>query len=183
MKKISTYFKKDPDNLGRVVNEINPENAWAQSAGIATRKWDGTSVAILSGELYKRYDVKAEREVPAGAIECQDPDPISGHHPHWLKCDRNDSADKYHFEAFDRLNTQLDGTYELIGPKINGNREKQTEHTMRPHGADEIDINDRSFEGIKKFLSENDIEGIVFHADDETGRMCKIRKKDFGIKR
>jgi len=28
MKKISTLFKKDPNDLGRVINEINPENQW-----------------------------------------------------------------------------------------------------------------------------------------------------------
>ena len=28
MKKLSTLFKKDPNNLGRVINEANPENEW-----------------------------------------------------------------------------------------------------------------------------------------------------------
>ncbi|MBM7421578.1 hypothetical protein M2254_003130 [Chryseobacterium sp. BIGb0186] len=28
MKKISTLFKKDINNLARVVDEINPENKW-----------------------------------------------------------------------------------------------------------------------------------------------------------
>ena len=47
MKKISTLFKKDPNNLGRIINEINPENNWFfNGEGIATRKFDGTSVAI-----------------------------------------------------------------------------------------------------------------------------------------
>ena len=26
MKKLSTLFKKDPNDLGRVINEVNPEN-------------------------------------------------------------------------------------------------------------------------------------------------------------
>lgn len=30
MKKISTLFKKDINNLGRVINKINPENEWVK---------------------------------------------------------------------------------------------------------------------------------------------------------
>ena len=28
MKKISTLFKKDTNDLGRVINDMNPENQW-----------------------------------------------------------------------------------------------------------------------------------------------------------
>ena len=41
MKKLSTLYKKDPNDLGRVINEINPENEWALTDGIPTRKFDG----------------------------------------------------------------------------------------------------------------------------------------------
>ena len=75
MIKISTLYKKNPENLGRVINEINPENEWVfKGEGVATRKFDGTAAAIINGELYKRYDVKKGRQVPEGAIPCQDPD-------------------------------------------------------------------------------------------------------------
>ena len=43
MKKMSTLYKKDPNDLGRVINEVNPENAWVFESGIPTRKYDGTS--------------------------------------------------------------------------------------------------------------------------------------------
>lgn len=44
MKKISTLYKKKPENLGRVINEVNPENEWVfNGEGIATRKFDGTA--------------------------------------------------------------------------------------------------------------------------------------------
>ena len=52
MKKISTLFKKDPTNLGRVINEVNPENQWVfDGEGVPTRKYDGTATAII-GERY-----------------------------------------------------------------------------------------------------------------------------------
>ena len=85
MKKISTLFAKDPSDLGRVIDVVNPENSWViDGEGTATRKFDGTAVAVIGGEIYKRYDVKHGRAVPEGAIPCQDPDAKSGHHPHWL---------------------------------------------------------------------------------------------------
>lgn len=185
MKKISTLFKKDPTNLGRVINEMDPENAWALEA-VATRKFDGTSSAIINGELYKRYDAKLKpdgtykRPIPDEAIPCQEPDLKSGHHPHWVKCDPNDKANQYHFEAFYALTDKVDGTYELCGEKVQGNPEKIRGHQLILHGSVVLSLPDRSFEGIKAFLTEMDIEGIVFHSGD---RMCKIRKTDFGIKR
>lgn len=36
------------------------------------------------------------------------------------------------------------------------------------------------FEGIKGFLAENVIEGLVWHHPD--GRMAKIKRRDFGLK-
>src|SRR5687767_7547575 len=100
MRKISTLFKKDPKDLGRVINEINPENEWVFDPGVkATRKYDGTACAVIDGFLYKRYDVKKGKNVPDGAIPCQDPDEITGHWPHWVKCDRDNPADRWHFAA------------------------------------------------------------------------------------
>jgi len=182
MKKISTLFKKDPNDLGRVINEINPENEWAFTNGIPTRKYDGTACAVINGDLYKRYDVKKGRNVPHSAIPCQEPDEITGHWPHWIRCYINEKADQYHFKAFDIAPELPEGTYELCGPKIQGNPEQLSEHYLIKHGSGKLEINDLSFEGIKQFLTDNDIEGIVFH---ERGgdRMCKIRKSDFGLKR
>ncbi len=196
MKKISTLFKKDPKDLGKVINEINPENKWVfDGEGIATRKFDGTACAIINGEIYKRYDVKRGRTIPDGAIPCQEADTISGHHPHWLKCDKSKNEDKYFFEGFYRLlretiipanlnPTIFDGTYELIGEKVQGNPEKIEGHKLIKHGIEILDLPSLDFYSLKDYLSNqsNDIEGIVFHHKKD-GRMCKLRKSDFGIKR
>jgi hypothetical protein len=184
MKKITTLFRKDPNDLSRVINEINPENEWVIDYGIGTRKYDGTACAIIDGDLYKRYDAKKGKSAPIGAIPCQNADPITGHHPHWVKCDRNDPSNKYHFEAFDKLDHTIDGTYELCGEKIQGNPERLTGHELIPHGAKGFRLKDYSFEAIREFLKHNDYEGIVFHhSDPNDERMCKIRKSDFGFKR
>lgn len=191
MKKISTLYKKDPSDLGRIINEINPENQWVfEGEAIATRKFDGTSTAIINGELYKRYDVKKGRQIPEGAIPCQEADTITGHHPHWLICDVNKQEDKYFFEGLQQtlVNMSLpvlpDGTYELVGEKVQNNPERITGHLLVRHGIETIDLLSLDFEYLKEYLSnpDNDIEGIVFHHKSDN-RMCKLRKSDFGIKR
>jgi hypothetical protein len=185
MKKISTLFKKDPNNLGRVINEINVENQWVfDGEAIATRKFDGTAIAIINGELYKRYDVKKGKQAPVDAIPCQEADPISGHHPHWLKCDRNKAEDKYFYEGFDALENKEDATYELCGEKVQSNPEKINGHKLIKHGSELLQLPSLNFEDLKAYLSDpsNNIEGIVFHHKSDE-RMCKLRKSDFGIRR
>jgi hypothetical protein len=181
MKKISTLFKKDPNDLGRVINEINPGNEWViNGEGCATQKYDGTAAAIIDGNLYKRYDVKKGRQVPPDAIPCQEPDAITGHWPHWVKC--NPDTDKYFYEAFENLDSWEDGTYELCGPKVQGNPEKLDRHKLFDHQYSRVIVPEQiTFDNMRNLLSVLDIEGIVFHHPD--GRMCKIRKSDFGIKR
>lgn len=189
MIKITTLFKKDPNNLALVINEVNPGNEWVLNGeGVATRKFDGTACAMIEGELYKRYDVKKGKSVPVGAIPCQDPDEITGHWPHWVKCDRSKPEDKYFWEGYDNFFIEpgavlFDGTYELCGPKIQGNPEKFDKQTLVKHGAEIINSILPEFYWLQGYFKDKniDIEGIVFHHPD--GRMCKIRKSDFGIKR
>lgn len=188
MKKISTLFKKDINNLGRVINEINLENKWVfDGEAIATQKFDGSACAVINGELYKRYDAKKGKIAPEGAIPCQDADFVTGHHPHWVECDINKKEDTYFWEGFhalSELDKVEDGTYELIGEKIQGNPENIKGHLLVKHGTHILSLESLDFEFIKNFLSnsENNMEGIVFHhiADN---RMCKIRKSDFGVRR
>ena len=198
MKKLSTLYKKDQNDLGRVVDEVNPENEWVFKSGIPTRKFDGTACAIIDGKLYKRFDLKLWRKkkgemivfteeelkskTPEGAIPCQDPDEKSGHWPHWVHCKRNDNSCKYHFLAFDLLENKEDGTYELCGEKVQGNPEKIDGQKLIKHGCEVLKITDFSFQSLNTFLQIVDIEGIVFH-DTKSNKMCKIRKSDFGIRR
>jgi len=194
MKKITTLYKKDVNNLSRVIKEVNPENEWVFGSDvIATQKFDGSACMIKDCILYKRYDAKKGREKPEYGIPCQEEDPITGHQPYWVLCYKRKPEDKYFCEAFEAMVDEdkklpacfdsLDGTYELCGEKVEGNPEHIKGHKLLKHGSVVLDISDYSFEGLKAYLSNplNDIEGIVFHHTD--GRMCKIRKSDFGIKR
>lgn len=91
--------------------------------------------------------------------------------------------DKYHREAFDGDGFGWpDGTYELLGPKIQGDPERIGVHALLGHATAEIlDSAPRDFEGLREYFRLHDVEGIVWHHPD--GRMVKIKGKDFGIKR
>ncbi|MDD5149802.1 MAG: DUF5565 family protein [Flavobacterium sp.] len=188
--KISTLFVVlHQGNKSNITPKVRQENEWVYlEKGVkATRKFDGTACAIISGKLYKRYDCKVGKIPPEDAIPCQEPDPITGHWPHWVKCKQDSPADQYFIEGlwrFMSLNDVIeDGTYELCGPKVGGNPERLPYHILIKHGYEILYIVDFSYSSIKHYLSDlsNDIEGIVFHGSD--GKMCKIRKKDFNIKR
>ncbi|MCK5603858.1 hypothetical protein KAR91_18370, partial [Candidatus Pacearchaeota archaeon] len=88
------------------------------------------------------------------------------------------NEDKYHRSAFEQEQNLPDGTYELIGEKVQGNPEKITGHTLINHAnADKYPDFPHNFEGIKAVLKNTVIEGIVWHHPD--GRMVKIKRKDF----
>lgn len=149
--------------------------------GIATRKFDGTATLVREGAVYARYDAKRGKTPPAGAIPCDpEPDPVTGHWPHWVKIDVVSPQPQFKFiyEAWKNHDVAiLDGTYEAIGPAINSNKERRERHELIRHGSVVLDDAPRDHTGLREYLSRLDAEGIVFHHPD--GRMVKIRRSDF----
>lgn len=183
MKKIISLFRRDYDGNRLVIDEVLPGAEWvANGEGIATRKWDGTCCKIEEGVFYKRFDAKHGKTPPEGFVPAQDPDPVTGHWPGWMKVG-DGPEDRWFREGF--ANSIGDkfvkfGTFELVGPKVNGNRDKFEKHILVAHGEDIIENAPRTFEGLKAFFADQEIEGIVWHHPD--GRKVKIKKKDFGFK-
>lgn len=90
MKKIPTLFEREFENhrLVRTLDKVIPGFEWVlDGEGIATVKYDGSCCAVIDGKFYARYDAKEGRKPPEGAIPCCDPDPVTGHWPHWLEVD------------------------------------------------------------------------------------------------
>ena len=183
MKKIPTLFERVFEGHQKVgvLPNITKGMEWVlEGDGEATFKFDGSCCAIINGEFYKRYDAKHGKKAPEGAIPCCDPDPITGHHPHWVKVDEDNPADKWFVVAKNNfLDDLTDGTYEAIGPHFQGNPYNLKSDLLVRHGLVVLNV-ERSFEGIKKYLEENEIEGIVFWKDGEP--QCKIKRSDFGFK-
>lgn len=181
MKKIISLFQRNYEGDRLVRDEITPGAEWVIAGeGVATRKFDGTCCMVKDGALYKRYDAKKGKTPPSGFIPAQDPDATTGHWPGWLAVGEG-PEDQYHREAWRRPEVYSDGTYELVGPKINGNAEECGYHVLVRHGEHVFHDAPRDFDGLKGFLMLEPVEGLVWHHQD--GRMVKIKAKDFGIKR
>lgn len=182
MRKIISLFQRNYDGDRLVRNEVTPGAEWVLAGeGVATRKFDGTCCLIRGWHLFKRYDAKQGRTPPPGFEPAQGaPDPVTGHWPGWLPVTPSDT---WHMEADETLciPERVDGTFELCGPKINGNPERLTHHCLIRHGTVIYHDVPLTFDGIKEWLQNDNIEGLVWHHPD--GRMVKIKGKDFGIKR
>lgn len=190
MKKIPTLFERKFKNHSviEVLPNVTKGMEWVlEGEGDATIKIDGSCCALINNELYKRYDAKRGKPIPKGAIKCQeDPDPITGHFPCWVKCDRSKPDDKWFWSAYDNfvstletgLNDNIDGTYEAIGKHFQGNPYNMEFDTLVRHGRDIVDV-PRSFEGIRDWLWVHKVEGIVFWKDGVP--QCKIKRSDFGF--
>jgi len=213
MKKIGTLFLRDFADGSRLVrNEMDRKYEWIFEFGVPFEKFDGTCCKIQNSKLFRRYDRKLNKEAysrkllgekgpwevpgdfkvpPYGWIACQDePDPITAHWPGWVEVDGSRGDDKWFQEAFDdylEWFNVIDGTFELIGPKINSNPYRVLSHVLWGHS--EIPLSDviLNFKEIKNYLKRNYCEGIVWHHSDdlelptEQRRMCKIKRSDFGI--
>lgn len=180
MKKIPTLFVREFEGhrIKRITDQITPGCEEAFKNGIATVKVDGACCAIINGEFYKRYDAKNGKKPPEGAIPCCDPDPITGHWPHWVKVG-DGPEDKWFREVY-RNSTWVseDGTYEAVGPHFQGNPYDFEKDILLTHGRVLAEV-ERDFESIKKWLEDNDEEGLVFWLNGEP--VCKIKRSDFGF--
>lgn len=182
MKKIPTLFERQYNGKIKVgvLPNVTEGMEWVlQGEGRATVKYDGTACAIINGEFYRRYDAKKGKPVPEGAIKCQEnPDEVTGHLPCWVKCSKDNPADKWHIKAFENSGFIENGTYEAVGIHFQNNKYGLSEDTLYRHGDCEVEV-ERTFEGIKTYLTENKIEGLVFWKDNEP--KCKIKRSDFGL--
>lgn len=191
MKKIPTLYQRSEDRRS-LTTEVTPGCEWVlDGEGRATRKWDGTCVLIRRDGLaikgFARREVKPKGVEPLGFIEV-DHDEVTGKRVGWEPI-INTGFRKFFEEAVNEAALQgvelVPGTYELIGPKINGNPEGSDLHQLIPHGDDPFimglpeDPAD-SFEYLKSVFTDDEtftMEGLVWHHED--GRMVKLKKRDF----
>ena len=196
MKKIPTLFKRtfEDHNIINIEPVVTEGMEWVlEGKGDATEKIDGSCCAVIDGVFYKRYDAKNGKKPPANAIPCDRPDPITGHHPHWVPVDKNDPADRWFIEAYKRFTKGVypvvvqekeelehlpNWTYEAIGKHFQGNPYNVDYDIIEPHGSRIIEV-ERTFDGIREYLRDHYIEGIVFWLNGEP--KCKIKRSDFGF--
>lgn len=185
MKKIPTVFERDPDDRRHVTAQVTTDCEWVLAGeGTPTRKYDGTCM-MFDGAWWARREVRPGKPEPAGWVEV-DADPVTGKRIGWEPVAQS-SFYRWFLEAIEPYaedDPWTHGTYELIGPKINGNPDGARVHSLRLHAmAPQLPIapEQYSYDGLRdivtKLLADDGVEGIVWHHED--GRMAKLKGKDF----
>lgn len=184
-KKIPTALVRDPNNRSKVLNEITPGCEWVfEGEGVPTRKWEGTCVMLdIHGQWWARREIKPGKTPPDYYVVI-DHDEVTGKTQGWEPMAQSPFV-KFHEEALSHLYTPDElspGTYELIGPKINGNPEKTEVHMLARHAIAPIahELINTPLCSIRNALDrwcdENGAEGVVWHHPD--GRMAKLKARD-----
>jgi hypothetical protein len=179
MNKIPTIFVRDMSKQpALVLNAWVAGTEWVRDGeGVATRKYDGTSCMVRDGKLYRRRELR-QGDIAPPDFESLGTDENTGKTVGWVPIGEG-PEDRWHREAFDGWHA--DGTYELLGPKVQGNKDQREKHVLQMHAeAKTYPDAPRTFSALRHFLEENQIEGLVWHHPD--GRMAKIKRRDFGIK-
>lgn len=191
MRKIPTVFVRDENDRRYVTDVIDPRCGWVftDRGVVGTRKYDGTCVMLDEhGRWWARREIKPGKEIPPYFVEA-DHDEVTGKTVGWEPIGYS-SFSRWHAEALaaadddveDPWNGWKGGTYELIGPKINGNPERYERHWLIRHEDAEVCMRTPiTVDGVRERVRElhhvDGQEGIVFHHPD--GRMAKIKARDF----
>jgi hypothetical protein len=179
MRKIPTLFVRDftRDNGKYVTDEVTSGCEWVMAGeGTATRKYDGTCVMFDGSEWWARREVKAGKTPPQG-FRLEEHDETTGKTVGWEPIEQSPFVKSWR-EAM--TGTESVGTYELCGPKVQGNPEDYKTHTLVRHGdAERVGPPPGEEFNPKELVREaGDLgyEGIVWHHPD--GRMAKLKVRD-----
>jgi hypothetical protein len=183
VKKIPTAFLRDENDRRFVTDDPNPACDWVFAGeGVPTRKYDGTCVMFDGFEWWARREVKPGKTPPDGWV-LADHDETTGKSMGWEPVVQSAFA-KFHAEALESKiapEIWVSGTYELVGPKVNGNPEDQPGHVLVSHDRAEalknVPVDYDNLVVTMADLRHQGIEGIVWHHPD--GRMAKLKVRDF----
>ena len=187
MRKIPTLFQRNPDDMRHVLPEVHPDCKWVLAGeGVATRKYDGTCVLYDPDSLdwWARREVKPFKTAPANYRPVES-DEVTGKTVGWEPIEQSPF-----WRAFQECNQFADtdglapGTYELCGPKVNGNPEGFDRHTLIRHAtAEMLTVGGHpvptGFEALREYMRAFRHEGIVWHHPD--GRLAKLKRRDFPV--
>jgi hypothetical protein len=186
--KIPTIYIRDLETH-RITDQVSPSCEWVfLGEGVATRKFDGVCTLLDSeGRWWSRREVKPGKQAPANFWFVAK-DLMSGKTVGWEPIEQSAWV-KQHADALEHDEGLWDevvvlegetsdvGTYELCGPKINGNPEQFEHHVLVRHGREML-AGGQPTNPIEMVRSVAAVgwEGIVWHHPD--GRMGKLKARD-----
>ncbi len=176
MRKIPTLFVRDPNDRKHVLPEVTPGCEWVLAGeGVPTRKYDGTCVRFDGERWWARREVKPGKDTPDGFVEVEH-DATTGKTVGWEPAEQSGFA-RWLDEAVAVRDEWNEGTYELCGPKVNGNPEGFAAHRLTEHADAEVYVDaPLDYDSLRYFLLSQEAEGIVWHHPD--GRMAKLKRRD-----
>jgi hypothetical protein len=184
MRKIPTVFRRDPEQMSKVTDEVTEGCEWVLTGdGRATRKYDGTCVMFDGTSWWARREVKPGKAWPEKFWPV-DTDEVTGKVVGWMPAEES-GFHAFLIEAIEHLDIRsrgMEGTYELCGPKINGNPEQLDGHRLIKHSQAErtatlVNAGVYNLKEQVRVLSERfEWEGVVWHHPD--GRMAKLKGRD-----
>lgn len=186
MMPIPTLYVRDPETY-LVTPAVTPGCEWVLAGeGIPTRKWDGVPILLSHGHsgeelVWRRHRVRAGCEPPAMWLPAGTDTREYG----WVPAGTG-PADRVLRGVLARRSPEArrsypDGTFELVGPSINGNPEGVAEHVLLPHGAHVLEDVPWEFEALRDWLAAHPIEGIVWWHWKQPWVRAKLKRRDFGL--
>lgn len=188
MEKILTIFDRNWDGNRKVINQLVVSD-FNFGRARATEKMDGMNVRVtVRNQQVVRLEKRRNPDKAQKKLGIKD--------PWYIDADHNNKGGAYLFEAVadSDFSTVPDGEWnaEALGPKIQGNPLQLEAHTLSIFSLsgwrERVTFEDvpTEFEALKSWLGSQQskfgkdcgIEGLVWH-DEATGRMCKIKLKDF----
>lgn len=190
MKKIPTVFGRDPEDRTKTTDVVTPGCEWVfEGEGVPTRKWNGTGTMLdENGIWWARREIKPGKQTPPNYVPVHY-DEVTGKTQGWEPIEQSPFA-KFHKLALmtdpyagSHNGQLLPGTYELVGPKIQGNEDGFDDYYLLPHASapvvPDLDLK-LSPETVVKIIRKIHLvanwEGVVWHHPD--GRMAKLKARD-----
>ena len=177
MNKIPTLFVRDETNRKYVTLEVTPGLEWVLDGAegtIATRKYDGTCVMFDGEKWWARREVKGNAATPDGYQQISY-DPVTNKTMGYEPAENSGFA-KFILEAVSPKVEYRAGTYELVGPRINGNPEGRDEHELIFHGEFIIENVPSDPAELQEYVRTLPFEGVVWWRWDKP--VAKLKRKD-----
>jgi hypothetical protein len=183
MNYIPTLFRRHAGD-SRIYPELTPGCEWVVNGeGLAYRMWDGISCKMINSVLYRHHTVRPEKTPPPQFISAGCPDP-NGNWRGWVPVFSRADTDKCFVEAITHWHKRNgclppEGTYELCGPKVQGNPYKFDYHILIPHTFWIEPRCPRTYGNLGLYLETTPIMGVVWTHPD--GRMAQVKARDYGL--
>ena len=193
VKKIPSIFHRKERSSLVDQTQVNPDCQWVfeQSQVCITVKRDGTPVRYWNGGGWHQRRTLASKNgeplvAPVDFMPVQDTPTY------------DDESKKMEWPGWVPLDTQYEGilqealrlsvplyhgcTYELCGPKVNGNPERLSVHQLFSHGVEEVGMTvpltpQRLIETVQGLSHE----GVVVYELIGLRRMAKLKRRDLGL--